>query len=119
LSLLQTSLTNDLNRIGPAGRSTSNLLDETDASVLDDIIGWWVAKERFDVMPNASNTARVISVLGGQDVTGERGRHRRAGTTGARAPGDGRPRASRGRAFHGGRFRIQGGVVPRGVRLYR
>jgi len=70
--LLQTSLTNDLNRIGPGRAQYQHLLDETDASVLDDIIVWWVAKERFDVMPNASNTARVISVLGGQDVTGER-----------------------------------------------
>ena len=40
--------------------------------MLDDLIVWWVAEERFDVMPNASNTARVISVLGGHDVTHER-----------------------------------------------
>ena len=70
--LLQTSLTNDLNRIGPGRAQYQHLLDETDASVLDDLIVWWVAEERFDVMPNASNTARVISVLGGHDVTGER-----------------------------------------------
>ena len=72
LELLQTSLTNDLRRIGPGRAQYQHLLDEADASVLDDIIVWWVGEERFDVMPNASNTARVISVLGGHDVTHER-----------------------------------------------
>ncbi len=70
--LLQTSLTNDLRKIGPGRAQYQHLLDEADASVLDDIIVWWVAEDRFDVMPNASNTARVISVIGGDDVTGER-----------------------------------------------
>jgi aminomethyltransferase len=70
--LLQTSLTNDLNRIGPGRAQYQHLLDEADASVLDDIIVWWVAEDRFDVMPNASNTDRVISVLGGNDVTQQR-----------------------------------------------
>ena len=41
-------------------------------SVLDDIIVWWVDDERFDVMPNASNTARVRAAVGGDDVTAER-----------------------------------------------
>jgi aminomethyltransferase len=72
LELLQTNLTNDLNKIGPGRAQYQHLLDEADASVLDDIIVWWVAEDRFDVMPNASNTARVISVLGGNDVTAER-----------------------------------------------
>ena len=72
LQLLQTNLTNDLNRIGPGHAQYQHLLDETDASVLDDLIVWWVSDESFDVMPNASNTDRVISVLGGEDVTGER-----------------------------------------------
>ena len=70
--LLQTSLTNDLNKIGPGRAQYQHLLDENDASVMDDLIVWWVGDERFDVMPNASNTARVISVLGGNDVTEQR-----------------------------------------------
>ena len=70
--LLQTSLTNDLRKIGPGRAQYQHLLDEADASVLDDIIVWWVAEDRFDVMPNASNTDRVISVIGGNDVTEER-----------------------------------------------
>jgi aminomethyltransferase len=41
--------------------------------VLDDIIVWWVDDSRFDVMPNASNTSRVIDALGvGEDVTSTR-----------------------------------------------
>ena len=71
-ALLQASLTNDLNRIGPGQAQYQHLLEEADASVLDDLIVWWVGEERFDVMPNASNTERVISVLGGDDVTSTR-----------------------------------------------
>jgi len=70
--LLQATLTNDLRRIGPGRAQYTHLLDETDASVLDDIIVWWVDDDRFDVMPNASNTARVRDAIGGHDVTGER-----------------------------------------------
>src|SRR5271165_3770586 len=70
--LLQTSLTNDLHRIGPGRAQYQHLLDEADASVLDDLIVWWVDEDSFDVMPNASNTERVISVVGGRDVTDER-----------------------------------------------
>jgi aminomethyltransferase len=46
---------------------------DDDGSVLDDIIVWWVSATRFDVMPNASNTDRVVNALGvGRDVTAER-----------------------------------------------
>ena len=40
--------------------------------MLDDIIVWWVDDERFDVMPNASNTDGVVSAIGGTDVTATR-----------------------------------------------
>ncbi len=63
LPTLQRALTNDLGRIGPGRAQYTHLLDPTDASVLDDIIVWWVDPERFDVMPNASNTARVTDAL--------------------------------------------------------
>ena len=69
---LQRSLTNDLGRIGPGRAQYTHLLDNTDGSVIDDIIVWWVTPTRFDVMPNASNTASVTSALGGPDVTRER-----------------------------------------------
>lgn len=60
---LQAALTNDLERIEVGRAQYTHLLDEADASVLDDIIVWWVDDNRFDVMPNASNTARVESAL--------------------------------------------------------
>jgi aminomethyltransferase len=75
LERLQLALTNDLGKIAPGRAQYTHLLDENDASVLDDIIVWWVDDERFDVMPNASNTARVRDALGvgeAADVTAER-----------------------------------------------
>jgi aminomethyltransferase len=72
LDTLQAALSNDLHRIEPGRAQYTHLLDGRDASVLDDIIVWWVAPQRFDVMPNASNTSRVVSALGGVDVTHER-----------------------------------------------
>jgi aminomethyltransferase len=69
---LQSTLTNDLAKIGPGRAQYTHLLDATDASVVDDIIVWWVDAERFDVMPNASNTSGVLAALGGTDVTDSR-----------------------------------------------
>ena len=70
---LQRTLTNDLGKIGPGRAQYTHLLDDTDASVLDDIIVWWHADEvTFDVMPNASNTSRVIDAVGGDDITASR-----------------------------------------------
>jgi aminomethyltransferase len=66
---LQAALTNDLRKVGPGRAQYTHLLDPEDASVLDDIIVWWVGDERFDVMPNASNTDRVTGALGGGDAT--------------------------------------------------
>lgn len=68
---LQAALTNDLDKIAPGRAQYTHLLDD-DGSVLDDIIVWWVAPERFDVMPNASNTASVLDAVGGEDVTSTR-----------------------------------------------
>jgi aminomethyltransferase len=72
LDLLQRALTNDLGKIRPGRAQYTHLLDEHDGSVLDDIIVWWVATDRFDVMPNASNIDRVVDAIGGTDVTRER-----------------------------------------------
>ena len=72
LDRLQAALTNDLGKIAPGRAQYTHLLDVFDASVLDDIIVWWVDDERFDVMPNASNTSRVVDAIGGTDVTAER-----------------------------------------------
>jgi aminomethyltransferase len=71
-SRLQSTLTNDLGKIGPGRAQYTHLLDDADGSVLDDIIVWWIDQEVFDVMPNASNTARVRAAVGGTDVTARR-----------------------------------------------
>ncbi len=71
VATVQDTLTNDLNKIAPGRAQYTHLLAE-DGSVTDDIIVWWVGPERVDVMPNASNTSRVLGALGGVDTTGER-----------------------------------------------
>jgi len=68
---LQYSLSNDLRKVSPGRAQYTHLLDQT-GSVTDDIIVWWVDEDRFDVMPNASNTSRVVAAIGGKDVTEER-----------------------------------------------
>jgi glycine cleavage system T protein (aminomethyltransferase) len=60
---LQWAFTNDLHRIEPGKAQYTHLLDPADASVVDDIIVWWVEPERVFVMPNASNTTRVFDAL--------------------------------------------------------
>jgi glycine cleavage system T protein (aminomethyltransferase) len=71
LDRLQWALSNDLTKIGPGRAQYTHLLDEADASVLDDIIVWWLPAEAgaFDVMPNASNTDRVRAAIGGEETT--------------------------------------------------
>jgi aminomethyltransferase len=75
---LQQAFTNDLGRVSAGRAQYTHLLDPDDASVVDDIIVWWVDDERFDVMPNASNTDSVVGALRGgddvdaRDVTAER-----------------------------------------------
>ncbi len=66
---LQQTLTNDLNKISTGRAQYTHLLDPADGSVLDDIIVWWTDPEGFDVMPNASNTSRVLRWIPGTDVT--------------------------------------------------
>jgi len=72
LEKLQAVLTNDLTKIAPGRAQYTHLLDEIDASVLDDIIVWWLEENVFDVMPNASNTDRVVAAIGGVDTTATR-----------------------------------------------
>ena len=72
LGLLQAAFTNDLHKVAPGRAQYTHLLDEVDASVLDDIIVWWVRDDVFDVMPNASNTDRVRAAIGGVETTRDR-----------------------------------------------
>jgi aminomethyltransferase len=70
--VIQRTFTNDLGKVAPGRAQYTHLLDDSDGSVLDDIIVWWLDDETFDVMPNASNTVRVRSAIGGNDATAER-----------------------------------------------
>jgi aminomethyltransferase len=72
LARLNSVLTNDLGKIGPGRAQYTHLLDAHDASVVDDIIVWWIDDTTFDVMPNASNTAGVRDAIGGVDTTSTR-----------------------------------------------
>jgi aminomethyltransferase len=72
LDRLQGTLTIDLAKVGPGRAQYTHLLDDSDGSVLDDIIVWWVGEQTFDVMPNASNTDGVVGAIGGTDVTSTR-----------------------------------------------
>ena len=65
---LQRELTNDLGKVAPGRAQYTHLLDPDDASVVDDIIVWWLpdaadGTARFDVMPNASNTDGVVGAF--------------------------------------------------------
>src|SRR4029078_4325070 len=62
----------DLYKVTPGRAQYTHLLDEVDASVLDDIIVWWVDDEVLDVLPNASNSDRVRSAIGGSETTHDR-----------------------------------------------
>jgi aminomethyltransferase len=101
LATLQLALCNDLAKVAPGRAQYTQLLND-EGGVLDDIIVWWVDEGRFDVMPNASNTSRVLAAVGGEDVTprrsvlavqGPRARERLA-TIGAEAASVGRFRVA-------------------------
>jgi aminomethyltransferase len=72
LTTLQRVLTNDLGKVAPGRAQYTHLLDDADASVVDDIIVWWIDETTFDVMPNASNTDGVRDAIGGLDTTDSR-----------------------------------------------
>jgi aminomethyltransferase len=72
LELLQGALSNDLRKIRPGRAQYTHLLDDRDGSVVDDVIVWWLSDDVFDVMPNASNTDRVVGAICGQDTTASR-----------------------------------------------
>ena len=69
---LQAALSNDLRKVAPGRAQYTHLLDDESGSVIDDIIVWWLSEDVFDVMPNASNTDRVVAAIGGTDTTGTR-----------------------------------------------
>ncbi len=105
---LQRTLTNDLGRIAPGRAQYSHLLDEADGSVLDDVILWWIRQDEFHVMPNASNTERVVRALGGEDFTANRAILAVQGPEARRWLADVAPDAAAVPRFHVRRFTWQG-----------
>ena len=75
----------------PGRAQYTHLLDPADAHVVDDIIVWWVEPERFFVMPNASNTDRLLE----RAARRERGTGGRASRTSPRRASCSRCRARR------------------------
>ena len=59
---LQYAFTNDLSKISPGRAQYSHLLNQK-GYVVDDVIIWWLEKQKFEVMPNASNTHRVEEAI--------------------------------------------------------
>ena len=59
---LQYASTNDLSKISPGRAQYSHLLNQK-GYVVDDVIIWWLEKQKFEVMPNASNTHRVEEAI--------------------------------------------------------
>ena len=115
---LQATFTNDLRQDRPGRAQYTHLLDDADGSVVDDIIVWWVADDDFDVMPNASNTARVRGAVGGVGRHRRTGDHRRAGPARPGPPGGSLRRGRRGGPLSMSPGSSWGGVGVRG-RRYR
>lgn len=59
---VNAALTNDLHRIGP-GKAQYTLCCEPDGGVIDDMIAYYVSDEEIFLVPNAANTAAVVSTL--------------------------------------------------------
>src|SRR5207244_4403224 len=79
---LQGLFTNDLGRVGPGRTQYTHLLDD-EASVVDDLIVWWLGPEELLVIPNAANTAPALAAV--QAATGAPGGADVEGVTGQRA----------------------------------
>ncbi len=107
LAMLQEGLSNDLGKIAPGRAQYTHMLNDA-GGVLDDIIVWWVSEDRFDVMPNASNTERVLAQLGGEDVTADRAVIAVQGPTARAIVSEVAPAAAKVRRFAVRRFELDG-----------
>jgi glycine cleavage system T protein (aminomethyltransferase) len=62
LSLLQRAFTNDLSRVDVGGAQYNMLLNER-GGIVDDLIVYRIAPDRYLVVPNAANTEKVHAAL--------------------------------------------------------
>ena len=72
--------TNDLGKIGP-GQAQYTLCCTTDGGVVDDLIAYLVGDDEVFLIPNASNTARVVALLQAAAPGGHHGRRTSTTTT--------------------------------------
>ncbi len=61
-SFVNRCLTNDLAKIEP-GRAQYTLCANGSGGVVDDLIAYWVSEEEVFLVPNAANTAAVVTLL--------------------------------------------------------
>lgn len=61
-AFVNATLTNDLGRIAP-GQAQYTLCCNESGGVIDDLIAYYVADDEIFLVPNAANTAAVVSVL--------------------------------------------------------
>jgi len=61
--LVNSSLTNDLRRIGPGRAQYTMCCDETTGGVVDDLIAYYLTDDEVFLIPNAANTAEVVRRL--------------------------------------------------------
>lgn len=59
---VNSALTNDLRRIGP-GKAQYTLCCTPDGGVVDDLIAYYVSDDEIFLVPNAANTATVVTAL--------------------------------------------------------
>ncbi len=67
LALLQSVVTNDVSQVG-VGEAQYNLVLNEGGGVIEDLIVYRMAPERYFVVPNASNTNRVLQTLAEADT---------------------------------------------------
>jgi aminomethyltransferase len=80
-------LTNDLTKIAP-GRAQYTLCTNETGGVIDDLIVYWVSDDEVFMVPNAANTAAVVSALAAAAPAGVevRDRHRDFGVIAVQGP---------------------------------
>src|SRR5450432_4756699 len=64
-AFINSTLTNDLARIGPGGAEYTLCCDESSGGVVDDLIVYLRADDDVFLIPNAANTAEVVRRLTG------------------------------------------------------
>jgi aminomethyltransferase len=69
LGLLQGVVTNDVRAVG-IGEAQYNLVLNEGGGVIEDLIVYRLGLERYFVVPNASNTQRVLQILGEAEAPG-------------------------------------------------